>query len=136
MAGGTFSERLQHTWAHRRDIGIVWWRALGATGLTRERFHALPRWQQRAGKVALAGVLAFLLSLLVNILEHSFGDNPNASILTFDASAYIAFAIIALLLIPNGEALPALPLRLVLPASVVTAALVGLIVGLTTSNTR
>jgi branched-chain amino acid transport system permease protein len=136
MAGGTFSERLQRTWAHRRDIGIVWWRALGVTGLTRERFHALPRWQQRAGKVALAGVLAFLLSLLVNILEHSFGDNPNASILTFDASAYIAFAIVALLLIPDWEALPSFPLRYVLPASVVIAALVGLICGLTTSNTR
>ena len=136
MRGGTFKDRTQRMWAHRRDLGNVWWRALGTTGLTRERFHALPRWQQRAGKVALAGALAFLLSLFVNILEHSFGDNPNASILTFDASAYIAFAIVAILLIPDWEALPALPMRLVLPASFVIAALVGLIVGLATSNTR
>ena len=42
--------------------------------LSRERFHSWPGWQRRAAKVGLAGVLAFLLSLFVNTLEHFFGQ--------------------------------------------------------------
>ncbi len=121
---------LRGIWEGRRDLGAVWWRGLGALGLTRARFHALPHWQQRAAKVALAGVIAFLLSLLVNVLEHFFGQTQNASILTFDASAYIAFAVVAAIVVPEWTALPMLPLRLVIPAALVIAGAVAAIVGL------
>jgi len=123
-------------WAHRRDLGALWWRGLGKVGLSRDRFHSLPGWQQRAGKVALGGVIAFLISLLVNVLERSFGQGASGSMVRFDASAYIAFAIVALLLVPNWTALPALPLRLVLPSALVVGAAAGLIAGFATDNTR
>jgi branched-chain amino acid transport system permease protein len=123
-------------WNHRRDLGALWWRGLGKAGLSRERFHLLPAWEQRAGKVALGGVIAFLLSLLVNVLEHFFGQTSGVSILTFDASAYIVFGIVALLLVPEWKALPSLPLQLVLPVSALVAGAAGLIVGLATGNTR
>jgi branched-chain amino acid transport system permease protein len=100
-------ERLLVLWHRRREIGALWWRGLGTFGLTRERFHELPTWQQRAGKVALGGALAFLISLFINVLEASFGQGSSgASILTFDGSAYLAFAVIALLLIPGWRELP------------------------------
>src|SRR5438046_2662234 len=52
-------------WGHRRDLGALWWRGLGRLGLSKERFQSLPAWQRRAGKVALGGVIAFLLSIAV-----------------------------------------------------------------------
>jgi len=122
-------------WRRRRELGGLWWRGLGAVGFTRERFHALTPWQQRLGKVALGGAIAFVLALIVKILEHFFGAGHH-SILTFDAAAYIAFLVIALLVVPEWKALPTLPMRLVLPGAVAVAGLVGLIVGLVTSNTR
>ena len=122
-------------WGRRRELGALWWRGVGATGLDRDRFHALPAWQQRAGKVALGGVIAFLLSLVVNVLERYFGQG-GGSILTFDAAAYLAFAIVALLIVPEWRALPALPLRLVLPASLLVGGVVGTVVALATDSTR
>ena len=56
--------------AGRRDSAGSGGAVLATFGLTRERFHALPRWQQRLGKVALGGVIAFLISIFVNVLEH------------------------------------------------------------------
>ena len=64
-------------WHRRRatvERAVVAWPA--ELGLSRERFHACARWQQRAGKVALGGVLAFLISIFVKVLEHSFGARP------------------------------------------------------------
>ena len=113
----------------------MWWRAFGALGLSRERFHSLPRWQQRAGKVVLGGAIAFLLVLIVNVLERFFGQG-GGSILTFDSAAYLTFLIIALLVVPEWSALPALPLRLVVPGAFLVGGVVGAIVGLTTHNTR
>ena len=75
------SDSLRATWEHRRDLGGLWWRFLAKLGLSKDRFHAWKPWQQRAGKVALAGVLAFLLSMFVNTLEHFFGST-RGSILT------------------------------------------------------
>ena len=68
------SDSLRATWEHRRDLGGLWWRFLAKLGLSKDRFHEWKPWQQRAGKVALAGVLAFLLSMFVNTLEHFFGS--------------------------------------------------------------
>jgi branched-chain amino acid transport system permease protein len=123
-------------WRRRREVGSLWWRGLAAAGLPRERFHSLPGWQQRAGKVALGGAIAFLLSLLVNVLERSFGQGAGVSLVTFDGSAYLAFLIVALLLVPEWNALPAFPLRLVVPAALVVAGVVGVAVSLVTDNTR
>ncbi len=116
---------LPEAWQRRRRLGGLWWRGLGAVGLSRERFRSWPGWQQRAGRVALGGVVAFLLSILVNTLEHYFGEVSGASILTFDASAYIAFAVVALLVVPEWKALPAFPLRLVIPVALVVAGIGG-----------
>jgi branched-chain amino acid transport system permease protein len=127
---------LLELWGKRRDLGPLWWRGLGAIGLSRDRFHSLPRWQQRAGKVALGGVLAFLFSVVIKVLERLFGEDTGGSILTFDRSAYIAFAIVAALLVPEWKALPALPLRLVVPGAMVVGGVAGLIAALATDNTR
>jgi branched-chain amino acid transport system permease protein len=123
-------------WANRRELGALWWRALGAAGLSKGRFHSLPRWQQRAGKVALGGAIAFLVSVLVNVLERSFGQGAAGSIVTFDASAYITFGIVVLLLVPEWRALPTLPLKLVLPGALAIGAAAGLIASFATHNTR
>ena len=56
------------------EIGSAWWRGLSSIGMTPERFHGLPGWQQRLGKLAVAGVIAFLIAILVNVLEASFGS--------------------------------------------------------------
>jgi branched-chain amino acid transport system permease protein len=128
--------RLTALWNRRRELGALWWRGLGNAGLSRERFHALPGWQQRAGKVALGGVAAFLLSILVNVLEHFFGKTSGVSILTFDGSAYLAFGVVALLLVPEWKALPVLPLRLVVPGALVVAALTGLLLAVVTDSIR
>jgi branched-chain amino acid transport system permease protein len=131
----SLGERLRGTWEHRRDLGALWWRFLGSVGLPRERYRSWKPWQQRAAKVALAGVLAFLLSLFVNILEHFFGQN-GGSILTFDASAYIVFLVIAVIVIPEWRALPDLELRVVIPLAILLGLVVGLILGFATSSTR
>jgi branched-chain amino acid transport system permease protein len=93
-------------WRRRRELGGLWWRGLGALGLSRARFHALPKWQQRAGKVALGGVAAFAISIFVNILEASFGATGSVSVFTFDGSAYLAFLVVAAILVPEWKAVP------------------------------
>jgi branched-chain amino acid transport system permease protein len=153
---------LAELWGHRRDLGALWWRIVGTTtrpavqiiswvlvlvtggrvdlhattGLTRERFHALPTWQQRAGKVALGGAIAFLLSTFINVLEHSFGQSVSGSIVTFDAAAYIAFAVVAMIIVPEWRALPELPLRLALPGAVVAGAVGGIVAALATHDVK
>jgi branched-chain amino acid transport system permease protein len=129
-------EKLTQLWNRRRELGALWWRGLGTFGLSRERFHALPGWQQRAGKVALGGAIAFLISIFVNVLENLFGNTSNVSIVSFDAAAYLAFAVVALMLVPEWHALPALPLRIVVPVSLVVAALTGLLLALVTNSIR
>src|SRR5947208_6314852 len=127
---------LSELWAHRRDLGGLWWRGIAAVGMPKQRFHSLPGWQQRAGKVALGGVIAFLLSVFVNVLEHAFGSGSTGAIVRFDTSAYLAFAILAALLIPEWKALPSLPLRLVLPGAVVVAGIGGVVAALATHDTK
>ncbi len=122
-------------WRRRKDLGALWWRGLGALGMPRERLHALPDWQQRAGKVALGGLIAFVLSILINVLAHFFGS-VSTSIITFDASAYIAFGVVAVLLVPEWRALPDLPLRTVIPSALLVAGVSGAILGLVTGNAR
>ena len=74
--------------------------------MTPERFHGLPGWQQRLGKLAVAGVTAFLIAILVNVLEASFGSTGNPSILTFDGSAYLAFLVVGLIYVPEWGKVP------------------------------
>ena len=88
------------------EIGSAWWRALSSIGMTPERFHGLPGWQQRLGKLAVGGVVAFLVAILVNVLEASFGATGNPSILTFDGSAYLAFLVIGLIYVPEWGNVP------------------------------
>ena len=127
---------LSELWSHRRDLGALWWRGLGKLGLSQARFHGLPGWQQRAAKVALGGVIAFLISVLVGVLERSFGQGASGSIVSFDSSAYIAFGVVALLVVPEWKALPALPLRVVFPAALGVAALSGIVIALATDSVR
>src|SRR5581483_2120845 len=135
--GGRLAVRLlSQLWANRRNVGALWWRGLGELGLSRDRFHSLPGWQQRAAKVALGGAVAFLVSVVVNTLERFFGQSAGGSIVTFDRSAYIAFAVVALLLIPEWRALPVVPLKLVIPGALLVGGVAGLVTGLATDNTR
>ena len=128
-------ERVTGLWTNRRDLGRHWWRFMGIFGLSRERFHSWRPWQRRAAKVGLAGVLAFLLSLFVDTLEHFFGQS-GGSILTFDASAYIVFLVIAVIIIPEWRALPDLELRVVIPIAILAGLAAGVIIGFATSSTR
>jgi branched-chain amino acid transport system permease protein len=94
-------------WRRRSEFGTVWWELVGRTGMTRERFHALPTWQQRAGKVALGGVIALLISVFVNALERFVGTSGlKVEILSFDPAAWLAFAVLAVLLVPSWRGLP------------------------------
>jgi hypothetical protein len=77
-------------------------------GLTREGFHQWRGWQQRLGKLAVAGVVAFLIAILVNTLEASFGNTGSVSILTFDGSAYITFLVVGLIYVPEWKKVPLL----------------------------
>ena len=89
------------------EIGSAWWRGLSSIGMTPERFHGLPGWQQRLGKLAVAGVTAFLIAILVNVLEASFGSTgSSSSILTFDGSAYLAFLVVGLVYVPEWSKVP------------------------------
>jgi branched-chain amino acid transport system permease protein len=108
---------------------------VGIFGLSKERYLSWRPWQRRAAKVGLAGVLAFLLSLFVNTLEHFFGQS-GGSILTFDASAYIVFLVIAVIIIPEWRALPDLELRVVIPIAILAGLAAGVIIGFATSSTR
>ena len=131
----SLGERVTGLWTNRRDLGRHWWRFVGIFGLSKERYLSWRPWQRRAAKVGLAGVLAFLLSLFVNTLEHFFGQS-GGSILTFDASAYIVFLVIAVIVIPEWKALPDLELRVVVPIAILAGLALGLIIGFATSSTR
>jgi branched-chain amino acid transport system permease protein len=94
-------------WRRRSEVGDLWWRILGKTGLTRERFHELPTWQQRLGKVAFGGAIAFLISVFINALERFLGTSGlNVQVVSFDPAAWLAFGIIVLLLVPSWRTLP------------------------------
>ena len=98
-------------WRAGASSAALWWRGLGALGLAA---RPLPR-PARTGssgraRSPLGGAIAFVLSILINVLAHFFGE-VSTSIITFDASAYIAFGVVALLIVPEWRALPALPLR-------------------------
>ena len=89
------------------EVGSAWWKALGYVGLTRDGFHAWAGWQQRIGKLVVAGVVAFVISIFVNVLEASFGSTgTSTSILTFDGSAYIAFLVVGLIYVPEWKRVP------------------------------
>jgi branched-chain amino acid transport system permease protein len=122
-------------WRRRRELGSLWWRGLGRAGLGRDRFHTLPDWQQRAAKVALGGAITFALSVLISALAHFFG-NVSSSIISFDPSAYIAFLVVAGLIVPEWRALPTLPLRTAIPISLAAAGLTGVVFALATHNIR
>jgi branched-chain amino acid transport system permease protein len=105
------------------QLGEAWWKALAAAGLPRERYRALPTWQQRGLKVVLGGVAAFLLVFVVNLLERFVGSaGGGVSILTFDAAAYLTFAVVVALLVPPWGELPVLG-RLVIPLAVLAIAI-------------
>jgi branched-chain amino acid transport system permease protein len=109
-------------WRRRRELGTLWWRGLGSVGLTRERFHELPTWQQRAAKVAAGGALAFLISVFINALERFVGTSGlNVSIVTFDKTAYYTFLVAAFLLVPSWRTLPLIG-RWVLPLGILALA--------------
>jgi hypothetical protein len=131
----SLGERVTGLWTNRRDLGRHWWRFVGIFGLSKERYLSWRPWQRRAAKVGLAGVLAFLLSLFVNTLEHFFGQS-GGSILTVDASAYIVFLVIAVIIIPEWRALPDLELRVVIPIAILAGLAAGVIIGFATSSTR
>jgi hypothetical protein len=88
------------------EVSSAWWGALGWVGLTPEGFHAWPRWQQRLGKLAVGGVIAFLVAIFVNVLEASFGSTGSTSIFTFDGSAYLAFLVVGLIYVPEWSKVP------------------------------
>src|SRR5262249_37867261 len=90
------------------QVSSAWWGALGWVGVTPEGFHAWPGWQQRLGQLAVGGVVAFLISILVNVLEASFGSTGSTSIFTFDGTAYLAFLVVGLIYVPEWSKVPLL----------------------------
>jgi branched-chain amino acid transport system permease protein len=79
----------------------VWWRGLGRLGMPQARWKTLPTWQHRAAKAGLVGLLA------VVVLAPIYG---------FDGAACLAFAVIALIYVPDWNRFRFG--RYVLPASV------------------
>ena len=62
------------------------WLALGRFGWTEARWQSLPSWQRRAVKAAIVGLIGVL------VLAPIYG---------FDAAAYLAFLVVALIYIPD-----------------------------------
>jgi branched-chain amino acid transport system permease protein len=84
----------------------AWWRALGALGLDEARWRSMPTWKHRAAKAGLVFVIGVL------VLAPIYG---------FDGAAYLAFAVVALIYIPDWGKLRYG--RYVLPASVLALTL-------------
>ena len=102
-----------------------------ALGLTPARWRALPAVARRAATFVLAGLGALLLSVFVNVLERSYGQAEGAeALLTFDWSAYIAFGVLFLLLVPPWGRLPRPSLAVALGAAAAAIVLLLLVVGL------
>jgi branched-chain amino acid transport system permease protein len=79
----------------------LWWQGLGRFGLDEARWHSLPGWKRRAAKAAAVGLLG------VVVLAPIYG---------FDGAAYLAFAVVAVIYIPDWSRVRYG--RYVLPASV------------------
>ena len=105
-------------WRGRTEFGTFWWRSLASLGLSHDRFRALPGWQQRLLKVILGGLIAFVIAIFVNILEASFGATGNVAIFTFDGSAYLAFLVVALIVVPEWKKVPLVG-RLAIPLAAI-----------------
>ena len=63
-----------------------WWHALGRVGLTEQRWKTWPAWKHRAAKAGFVGLLG------VVVLAPIYG---------FDGAAYLAFAVVAVIYIPD-----------------------------------
>jgi branched-chain amino acid transport system permease protein len=96
--------------ALRALIGAGWWRMLGRSGLDRARWRGLPDWQRRATLLVMCGVLAFVVVVLVGVLQRARGNG--GSILTFDWVAYATFGILFVLLVPSWASWRRLPFRI------------------------
>ena len=75
--------RLAAGWQNRHAL---WWGTLERLGLSEERWQSLPPWQRRAAKAAAAGAILMVVF---------------ASLYGFDASAYVAYLIVAALYVPD-----------------------------------
>ena len=85
----------------RPGVGAAWWRFLARLGLPESRWEAFPSWQRRLVKVAVIGLV------LVLVLAPIYG---------FNAGAYVGYAALAALYVPDwGRHRYG---RLVLPAAV------------------
>jgi branched-chain amino acid transport system permease protein len=104
------------------EISSGWWKILSSLGLTPERFHSWRPWQQRLGKLFVAGFFAFLISIFVNVLEASFGNTGHVSILTFDGTAYVAFLVVGLIYVPEWSKVPLIG-KIAIPLAAVAIAI-------------
>ncbi len=104
------------------EVSSAWWRFLSTFGLTPKRFHTLPGWQQRLGKLAVGGVIAFLIAIFVNVLEASFGATGSTSIFTFDSTAYLAFLVLGLIYVPEWSKVPLIG-KIAIPLSALALAI-------------
>jgi branched-chain amino acid transport system permease protein len=91
-------------------IGARWWSLLGRSGLDRARWRGLPGWQRRAALMVFCGVLAFVVVVLVGVLQRARGSG--GSVLTFDWVAYATFGILFVLLVPSWASWRRLPFRI------------------------
>ncbi len=90
----------------RQWLSHAWWSALGAAGLDRSRWEALPDTARRAARASLVAVLLLL------ILAPIFG---------FDLSAFVAFIVVFGLYVPPWDRIPYVG-RLLAPAAVIAIA--------------
>ena len=104
------------------EVSSAWWRFLSTFGLTPRRFHTLPGWQQRLGKLAVGGVIAFVIAIFVNVLEASFGATGSTSIFTFDSTAYLAFLVLGLIYVPEWSKVPLIG-KIAIPLSALALAI-------------
>jgi branched-chain amino acid transport system permease protein len=72
-------------------IGDAWWRGLEAAGLSHARWRSLPQPIRRAVVLGAIGLLALVVMAPLN---------------GFDAAAYVAFAVLVLVLVPSWKKVP------------------------------